>query len=72
MRKTATLTYQHKGNPHKYIEVHFDGYGHRTVRQYLYWPATQVKNFTGDGCLHRWSKANLAELLTDYRLKPWA
>jgi len=27
-----------------------------------------IKNFIGDGKLHRWRKANLMELLADYSL----
>lgn len=66
MKKTLIRTFVNKYNKHKFLEVHYDGYGHRTVRQYLYWPATNVKNMTGDGSLHRWHKENLLEILWDY------
>ena len=65
---TVKLVYQNKYNSNKYIEVHYDGYGHFSVKQFMYWAATGVKNFTGDGCFHRWRKANLLELLNDYTL----
>lgn len=68
MRKTTTQIYRNNRNQHKYIEVHADGYSHWTVRQYLFWPSTMVKNFTGDSILYRWRKANLQELLEDYTL----
>lgn len=58
--------YVNKRNPHKIIEVHNDGYYHNSVRQFLYWRSTQVKNHTGDGKLHRWRIGNLQELLDDY------
>lgn len=58
--------YRNLRNKHKYIEVHNDGHSHNTVRQFLYWYATGVKNWTGDGYLHRWRKRNLDELLEDY------
>lgn len=65
---TKIYFYQNLRNPHKFIEVRCDGHYHSTVRQFLYWRATSVLNFTGDGNLHRWRKDNLAELLSDYRL----
>ena len=61
------VIYRNAWNEHKYIEVHYSKCGHFTVRQYMYWGMTGVKNFTGDGKLHRWRKANLVELLHDYR-----
>ena len=64
--KTTIKTYVNKRNGNKFIEVHYDGYGHRTVKQYMYWKEYNVKNLVGDGCLHRWSKKNLNELLEDY------
>lgn len=66
MKKTTVCTYRNIRNQHKYIEVHFDGYGHQTVRQFMYWQATGVKNLLGDRCLHRWSKENFNVLLEDY------
>lgn len=63
--------YQHKGhpekgkpgNPHKYIEVHADGYGHYAIREII---NNRVRNYVGDGKLHRHSKQTLAEILDDY------
>lgn len=65
--ETKVSIYVNNRNPHKFIEVHNDGHYHNSVRQYLYWPATKTKNFTGDKFLHRWRKQNLDELLSDYR-----
>ena len=62
--KTTVNTYQNKRNPNKYIEEHNDGYGHRSLKQYMKWG--DVKNPTGDGNLHRWRKDNVDELLEDY------
>lgn len=61
---TVTI-YQNKRNKHKYIEVHNDGHYHNSVRQYMKWQ-NGVKNFMGDGILHRWRKENLHDLLKDY------
>ena len=57
--------YRNKRNPHKYIEVHNDGYYHNAVRQYMLF-SNGVKNMVGDGFLHRWRKKNLDSLLEDY------
>ena len=59
--------YQNKRNEHKFIEIHNDGHYHNSVRQFLQW-SNGVKNFTGDGFLHRWRRPDLNELLTDYTL----
>ena len=73
--KTVIKIYRNKRNGNKYIEVHNDGHYHNTVKQYMYWERNfftgeplpkPVKNLTGDGCLHRWRKGNLKELLEDY------
>ena len=69
--RTAISIYRNKKNENKYIEVHSDGYGHNSVIQYMYWqitPINSVKVKNGDGCLHRWRKQNLADLLEDYVL----
>lgn len=65
--------YKNLRNSNKYLEVHNDGHYHNTVRQYIETTTFVkgrrcgiVKNYTGDGCLHRWRKENLKELLTDY------
>lgn len=65
--------YQNKRNRQKYIEVHNDGHYHNSVRQYIEYNQKVagrkvgiVRNYTGDGCLHRWRKGNLKELLDDY------
>ena len=34
-RPTTVTTYHNKRNPNKHIEVHNDGYGHNTIRQYM-------------------------------------
>ena len=67
-------TYQNKRNSNKYLEVHNDGHYHNSVRQYLQHDQKVagircgiVRNYTGDGKLHRWRKENLKELLEDYR-----
>lgn len=57
--------YKNKRNPHKYQEVHYDGYGHYLVREVMRFE-NDVINHIGDGKLHRWRKANLSELLEDY------
>lgn len=66
--KTKINVYRNKRNRHKFLEIHNDGHYHNTVRQYMYWRATGVKNKVGDGTLHRWRKENLTELLSDYEL----
>lgn len=63
---TAVKTYRNKRNPNKYLEVHEDGYGHRSAKQYMEWKENGVNNPTGDGNLHRWHKDNIDELLEDY------
>lgn len=63
---TETTMYQNKRNSNKFLEVHRDGYGHQSARQFLEWD-NGVKNMTGDGNLHRWSKNNMDELLDDYK-----
>jgi len=64
--ETTVKTYRNKRNPNKRLEVHEDGYGHRTVKQYMHWDENDVTNPTGDGNLHRWRKDSLDELLEDY------
>lgn len=64
---TIINIYQNKRNKHKILEIHNDGHYHNSVRQFLEWP-NGVKNFTGDGILHRWKKQSLNELLIDYIL----
>lgn len=59
--------YQNKRSANKFLEIHNDGHYHNSVRQFMKW-SNGVKNFTGDGLLHRWRKQNLKELLTDYVL----
>lgn len=65
--------YRNKRNENKYLEVHSDGHYHNTVRQFMYWKNRKwgvvisvVKNFTGDGHLHRWGVRSLREVLEDY------
>ena len=65
---TTIKLYRNNRNEHKYLEIHYDGEGHRSVRQYLHFPATGVVNLTGDGMLHRWRKEWLNEVLEDYHL----
>ncbi len=60
--------YVNKRNANKRLEVHYDGYGHYTVKQFIQNPITLHRNYTGDRCFHRWRKANLVELLKDYQL----
>lgn len=54
-------------NNHKFLLVHKDGYGHTTIKQFILSPLMEKPNYTGDGCFHRWRKANRDELLNDYR-----
>lgn len=61
---TTIKTYKNLRNPNKRLEVRNDGYSHFSVRQYMCWG--KVVNKLGDGCLHRWRKGNLKELLSDY------
>lgn len=70
---TTVKIYRNKRNGNKYIEVHNDGHYHNTVRQFMFWktkrkgrPVSEVKNYIGDGCLHRWRIGNLRCLLDDY------
>lgn len=63
---TEVKTYRNKRNPNKYLEVHKDGYGHQSAKQYMEWKENGVNNPTGDGNLHRWRKGNIDELLEDY------
>lgn len=64
--KTRIRKFRNRRNPNKFLEVHEDGYGHRSARQYMEWEETGVKNPTGDGSLHRWRKDNMDELFDDY------
>lgn len=66
--------YQNERNANKYLEVHNDGHYHNSVRQYMQHDQKVagkrvgiVRNYTGDGNLHRWRKRNLKEVLKDYR-----
>lgn len=70
---TTVRIYKNLRNGNKYLEVHNDGHYHNTVRQYIETntfckgrKVGIVKNYSGDGCLHRWRKQNLNELLEDY------
>lgn len=63
------MVYRNRRNPNKHMEVHDDGHGHRSMRQYMEWPEHGVKNYTGDGQLHRHSKATADEILDDYELE---
>nr|UVY58690.1 MAG: hypothetical protein [Bacteriophage sp.] len=65
---TTTKIYRNKRNENKFIEVRNDGHYHNTVRQYMFWKNTGVKNLLGDRCLHRWKTRNLKALLEDYEL----
>ncbi len=65
--KRGTTIYRNKRNENKYLEVHNDGHYHNSVRQYMKW-SNGIKNFTGDGKLHRWRIGNLKELLEDYEV----
>lgn len=70
---TTTEIYRSNRNENKYLEVRNDGHYHNSVRQFIQ-TNTYVKghkvgivrNYNGDGSLHRWRKENLKELLTDY------
>lgn len=64
---TTVKIYQNKENKHKYLEIHNDGYYHNSLKQFMEWE-NGVKNFTGDGKLHRRRKPNLIGLLADYSL----
>lgn len=65
---TTKKIYRNKKNENKFIEVRNDGHYHNTVRQYMFWRNTGVKNLLGDKCLHRWKARNLKALLEDYEL----
>lgn len=62
---TEVKTYRNKRNSNKYLEVHEDGRGHRSVKQYMEWD-NGVRNDLGDQNLHRWRKGNFDDLLEDY------
>lgn len=64
--KTTVSLFVNKRNPNKYIEVHNDGQYHNSLRQFMFWEKTDVKNMVGDPYLRRWKKANISELLSDY------
>lgn len=57
--------YFNNRNEHKQLEVHIYECGHVSVRQFMAF-GNGVVNKLGDGCLHRWNKRNLNELLKDY------
>ena len=70
---TTVKIYRNKRNRNKFIEVHNDGHYHNAVRQFMFWtrkikrrPVSKIKNYNGDGCLHRWKIKDLMELLNDY------
>lgn len=63
---TTTKIYRNKRNENKFIEVRNDGHYHNTVRQFMFWEKTGVKNLLGDRSLHRWTARNLKALLEDY------
>lgn len=63
---TTVKMYRNNRNPHKLLEVHDDGHGHKSVKQVMRFDETGVTNPTGDGRLHRISKPSLEELLADY------
>ena len=72
---TTITIYRNKRNRNKYLEVRNDGHYHNTVRQYIMWETkskkgklltSQIKNYTGDGYLHRWKICHLKMLLEDY------
>lgn len=65
---TTTKIYRNKRNENKFIELRNDGHYHNTVRQYMFWESSGVKNFCGDRCLHRMKIINLKALLDDYEL----
>lgn len=73
---TEIKLYRNLRNPVKFVEVHDDGAGHWSVVQWIWsrkcafvdgkivvYPYRQK---TGDGCLHRWKRYMLDELLCDY------
>ena len=62
---TIVTLYCNKRNPNKRLEIHADGHSHWSVRQFMQWG--DIKNYTGDGKLHRWRRENLNVLLEDYR-----
>lgn len=69
---TTIRYYQNNRNENKFLEVRNDGHYHNAIRQFIYHRYPRrigrglVVNFTGDGVLHRWKRANLDELLKDY------
>ena len=82
LKEATTVThYSNKRNPHKHLEVHNDGHGHRSVKQYIKHTADDLRkefpdkepyseepiiNTTGDGALHRMKKRDFTELANDY------
>lgn len=82
LKEATTVThYSNKRNPHKHLEVHNDGHGHRSVKQYIKHTADDLRkefpekepyseepiiNTTGDGALHRMKKRDFTELTNDY------
>ena len=63
---TTIRLYRNRRNDFKWLEIHEDGEGHRSVRQFIHFPDTAICNLTGDGMLHRWRKSYLDEVLKDY------
>ena len=65
MANVVVVIYRNRRNSNKYLEVKYYKCGHQMVRQYLEW-SNGVRNYTGDGKFHRWSKKALLSLLNDY------
>ncbi len=80
LKEGTTIThYQNKRNPHKRVEVHNDGYGHRSLKQYMgYKKGDRIsrgdgnpdliidkdyRNDLGDRRLHRWRKKNFDDVI---------
>ena len=66
MKKTIIRIFKNKRNPNKRLEIHNDGHYHNSVKSYMEWD-NGVKNLLGNKKLNRWKKANLDELLEDYK-----
>ena len=66
MKKTKITIYRNKKNLHKYVEVHNDGYGHRSFKRFTRWQNGVTCNH--DTSLSRLYKSDIQALLKDYIL----
>ena len=64
--KTQISIYQSKKNPCKFVEIHTDGYGHRSFKRFTRWQNGVTCHH--DTSLSRLYKSDIQALLKDYVL----